>query len=96
MERDPTEEDLIKIDTQDLFGTIMWIDKNRQCRKQIFTKSMRAYIPEYYYDENGYEHRISGPAIILGENCQWRYHGKRIECNSQEEYEQLLKLKVFW
>ena len=54
---------------------------------------------------NGIRHRIDGPAI---ESCEsvfdpnlvtrkaWYYEGKLIKCNSQEEFEKLIKLKILW
>lgn len=41
-------------------------------------------------------HRLDGPAVDWNDNKQWFYMDKRINCNSQEEFERLLKLKAFW
>ena len=42
-------------------------------------------------------HREDGPAVIwAGDSYQWWYHGKNIHCNSQVEFERLLRLKAFW
>jgi hypothetical protein len=50
-----------------------------------------------YYDADGWYHRISGPAIKCVDGQKWWYlHGKKVECNSQEEFARLLKMKVFW
>lgn len=50
-----------------------------------------------YYDENRMYHRLDGPAEIWsGKKCLWHYHGKHINCSSQEEFERLLRLKAFW
>ena len=50
---------------------------------------------EWY--QNGLLHRIDGPAIecVDGEKYWW-FEGKLIDCNSQEEFERLIKLKLFW
>jgi len=50
------------------------------------------------YAVNGNYHRLDGPAIInLNSNTVlWFYEGQRINCNSQEEFEKLIKLKIFW
>jgi hypothetical protein len=42
-------------------------------------------------------HREDGPAIErkTGEK-EWWYHGERINCSSQEEFEKWLRLKAFW
>ena len=50
---------------------------------------------------NGKNHRVDGPARIKvyldGTVDQaWFYHGKKMNCSSQEEFERLLKLKAFW
>jgi len=46
---------------------------------------------------SGQCHRIDGPAIerVNGEKSWW-YHGKWINCASQEEFERLIKLKALW
>ena len=58
-----------------------------------------------YYNSNGQYHRLDGPAILQDngiatteEACQkqWYYKGKYIDCNDQETFERLLKLKAFW
>ena len=47
---------------------------------------------------NGRLHRIDGAALEFpGGRKSWYLHGKRINCvESQEEFEQYLKLKAFW
>jgi len=42
-------------------------------------------------------HRVDGPAIerIHGDKW-WYYQGRYIDCQNQQEFEQLIKLKVFW
>jgi hypothetical protein len=47
--------------------------------------------------QNDLLHRIGGPAIEYynGEKYWW-FEGKLIDCNSQEEFERLIKLKLFW
>jgi hypothetical protein len=44
-------------------------------------------------------HREDGPAIIdpyNSNNSSWWYHGKRIDCKTQEEFERHMRLKAFW
>jgi hypothetical protein len=50
---------------------------------------------EWY--QNGKLHKLDGPAIewINGYKL-WYYEDKYIKCNSQEEFERLIKLKLFW
>lgn len=46
---------------------------------------------------HGKLHREDGPAIEYDNgNNSWWLHGKLINCDSQEMFERLLKLKVFW
>ena len=47
---------------------------------------------------NGQLHRLDGPAIEYVDGSWWYYHGERIDCQSQEEFERWLrkeKLKAF-
>lgn len=58
----------------------------------------------WLYDE--VKHRLDGPAVSSWELClpgnykephkEWWFHGIRIECSSQEEFEKWLTLKAFW
>lgn len=42
-------------------------------------------------------HRADGPALTdLEGNKSWWFEDKRIDCHSQEEFQKLIKLKVFW
>jgi hypothetical protein len=50
---------------------------------------------EWY--QHGKCHREDGPAIEDADgNKSWYINGKHINCNTQEEFERLLKLKMFW
>jgi hypothetical protein len=50
---------------------------------------------EYY--KNGYRHRLNGAAIEWHSDKKYFwYEGKYIKCESQEEFERILKLKLFW
>lgn len=46
-----------------------------------------------YYIKEGIFHRLDGPAF---EDKIWFYEGKKIDCDTQEEFERLLALKAFW
>jgi hypothetical protein len=43
-------------------------------------------------------HRIDGPAVESTRTGYkaWYYHNKQIDCRSQSEFEQFLRLKAFW
>lgn len=52
-------------------------------------------IKEWYI--NDLPHREDGPAVEYPDGDKlWYYHGEYIECTSQEEFERLVKLKIFW
>jgi len=49
----------------------------------------------WYLD--GKRHRTDGPAMEYANGDKvWYLDDKQIDCSSQEEFERLLKLKVFW
>jgi len=51
----------------------------------------------YWDTETGFLHRLDGAAIeYKNGNKEWYYQGRQVYCNTQEEYEKLLKLKAFW
>jgi hypothetical protein len=51
----------------------------------------------YEWCQYGKLHCEDGPAIIYSDGRKkWYYQGTHIPCSSQEEFERLLKLKVFW
>lgn len=46
---------------------------------------------------NGKPHRLDGPAKEwVSEVVEWFFEGQKIDCSSQEEFDKLIKLKVFW
>ena len=50
---------------------------------------------EWY--KNNLHHREDGPACEWPNgDKEWWFQGKRIDCNSQEEFEMLMKLRAFW
>jgi hypothetical protein len=52
---------------------------------------------DQYYYLNGYSHREDGPAIEHANGHKfWFVNGTYIPCTTQEEFERLMKLKVFW
>ena len=47
--------------------------------------------------QNDHLHRLDGPAIEYSSGDKfWYYQGKRINCNSQQEFEIFLKFKAFY
>lgn len=50
-----------------------------------------------FWFQNGEYHREDGPAIEHSDGYkEWHYEGKYVDCNSQEQFERLIKLKAFW
>lgn len=46
---------------------------------------------------NGERHREDGPAIEYADGRKvWYINGKYIFCKTQEEFDQLMKLSLFW
>lgn len=47
--------------------------------------------------EHPIPHRLDGPAIEFSDGKKiWAINGKRLECSSQEEFERIIGLKIFW
>lgn len=47
--------------------------------------------------QNGQLHREDGPAVEYANGYKaWHFKGKKIDCSSQQKFEQLIKLKSFW
>ena len=47
--------------------------------------------------QNDKLHRLDGPAKEYPSGYkEWYYENKWIDCNSQEEFERYLKLRLFW
>jgi hypothetical protein len=50
-----------------------------------------------YWYQSGKIHRLDGPACeCYNDTKYWYYQGKLVDCKSQEEFERLIKLKIFW
>jgi hypothetical protein len=41
-------------------------------------------------------HREDGPALDLPNRKEWWLNGEQIPCTTQKQFEQLMRLKVFW
>lgn len=41
-------------------------------------------------------HCETGPAIVIGETKRWFYNGKLMDCNTQEMFDRLVRMKAFW
>ena len=46
---------------------------------------------------NGIRHRTTGPAIVRADGTkEWYLNGEQIDCHSQEEFEKIVKLLIFF
>ena len=82
---------------KDKIGTKRWYNKDGQYHRKDGSAIEWAdpeCTNEWFID--GKYHRENGPAIedSLGYK-EWFYHGQRIDCQSQEEFERIIKLLLF-
>jgi hypothetical protein len=47
----------------------------------------------YEYYQYGELHRLDGPAIDYPETKQWWFHGIKIDCNNNDEFLRIVKMK---
>ena len=51
----------------------------------------------FYYDDLGQLHREDGPAVEFANGTKyWFFRNKHIDCKTNEEFLQLMKMKAFW
>ena len=80
------------------------IDRYGDKRWYQYSRIHRTNMPAIIYSNGNKEwcrndlfHRLDGPAIEYIDNQKyWFYENQHIECNSQEEFERLIKLKLLW
>lgn len=51
---------------------------------------------EHKWVQYGKLHRLTGPAWIWQYGQQWFVNGEKIDCDTREKFEQLMKMKAFW
>jgi hypothetical protein len=73
----------------------VWYDENDKYHREDGPAYESSDVNVWYI--HGKRHRVDGPAVewINGDKC-WCYRGDEINCNSQQEFERLIKLKAFW
>lgn len=50
-----------------------------------------------YWKQNDKDHRLDGPARELNDGRKfWFYQDKHINCNTQKDFEKIIKLKLLW
>ena len=76
-------------------GSKEWYLNGQRHREDGPAIEMADGYKEWYL--NGFLHREDGPAVEKADGFKaWYLQGKRIDCSSQKEFEQLMKLKAFW
>ena len=79
---------------KDYFGTYYYLNEKLH---RIDGPAYERFNGTKFWYQNGLLHRINGPAEEYSNGKKyWWIEGKRIDCNSQEEFERYLKLKLFW
>ena len=77
-----------------ILGTRLWYNNNHYNRLNGPSIEWLSGDKDYY--QNGLLHRLDGPASICDAIIYWYYQGKRVRCNTQEEFERLIKLRLLW
>lgn len=80
------------------YGNNYWIaqDEKYAYSKARYISKTCYYFSSKYMGNKG-RHRFDGPAIEYDNgNKEWYYFGGKIECQTQEEFERLIKLKAFF
>jgi hypothetical protein len=76
-------------------GTKEWYQNGK--RHRVDGPAVEEYDGSKEWFQNGKLHRLNGPAFEgVNGYKEWWFEGKQIYCNSQEEFERLIKLRLFW
>jgi len=89
---------VVRVDATNL-GKIYYYDENAYSHRidgpAVIRQSSLGVHKEWW--KHGSRHRVDGPAIEYGDGTKaWFYNGKQIDCDSQNKFEKLIKLKAFW
>ena len=80
----------------DSFGDIHYYNDLNQYHREDGPAIERANGSKRWF-RNGQYHREDGPAVELADGTKhWYFRGKYIDCKTNEEFLQLMKLKAFW
>jgi len=80
----------------DRYGTKWWYLLNGQLHRENgpAVEYVNGHKEWWYY---GKCHRLDGPAVESADGSKiWYYHEQWIDCDSQEEFERIIKLKILW
>lgn len=76
-------------------GTQRWF-KNNKLHRDTDPAIIYANGTKVWY-KKGDRHRLDGPAVENRDGTKyWYYEGKELNVSSQEEFERLIELKLFW
>jgi hypothetical protein len=79
----------------DQYGNKFWYNEKREYHREG-GPAIEWFDGEEWW-LNGKKHREDGPANEwLGDHKSWYYNGERIHCSTQEEFEKIIKLRMFW
>jgi hypothetical protein len=80
---------------EDADGTKCWY-RNDQRHREDGPAIEDADEAKYWY-RNGQLHREDGPACEYADgDKRWYFRGKHIDCKTNKEFLQLMKMKAFW
>ncbi len=81
----------------DKYGSKRWRNDKGQLHREDGPAIEYAGVDRKCWFINGKCHREDGPAIEYGDGQKaYYYHGKIVDCDTDEEFFRLIKLKVFW
>jgi hypothetical protein len=90
-----TDEEIAEGCVMSADGIKRWYDENRHYHRLGGPAILGLNGNQLWY-KHGRRHCLCGPAVDVDWNKEWWVEGEKIECSSQEEFEQILKLKAFW
>ena len=75
-------------------GSKFWYKNGKKHREDGPAVEMANGNKRWHFE--GKLHRLDGPAIEHTNFKIWAYQDQKVDCQSQEDFEKLLKLKAFW
>jgi hypothetical protein len=80
-----------------IYGDIFWFKEGTDILHREDGPACEHADGSKAYYLNGKRHRENGPAIEYDSGYKdYYYHGKRINCSTDKEFKQLIKMKAFW
>jgi hypothetical protein len=63
---------------------------------QLYRQEYLGFGDFWYCDNGRLYHREDGPAVIMDDRISWWYRGQKLDCQTQQEFKQLMKMRAFW